>query len=277
MNSGIKYNKSYLKWAGSKLRVLGDVLEAIGDCKNKIYIEPFVGSCNVALNIDALGYKLSDTNERLISTHKMVSSKPEDVKSSCEIYFDLGTDVYYHVRDNYNSGKNKETIMGAAEFIYLNKHCFNGQYRENKKGGFNVPVNKDAKPNVPYKLMKDFCLESSYFECCDYKESMIGAGKDNVIYIDPPYPHDSISDSEIRYTKDGFSKQDHLDLKVECKKASENGARVIVSYCDIPFIRELYSDADEIIEINASRSISSKSSTRGKAKELIIIYRGNDG
>lgn len=269
--------KSYLKWAGSKSRILSEVLDAIGDCSDKLFVEPFVGSGTVALNVEAKYYKLSDFNKKLINTHKAVAKNSDLVNDMCEVLFYSGVDQYYNLRNTFNEEYNSKSLsFQAALFIYLNKHSFNGLYRENRKGGYNVPVNANANPSVPTTHLREFGskFDTEDFFCSGFE--YISNILNSVIYIDPPYPADSISESEISYTKDGFSVNDHIRLHDHCVQASKNGNRVVVSYCDIPFIRELYGDADEIREIQAMRSISSKSGTRGKVQELLIIYRGSN-
>lgn len=272
-------NKSYLKWSGGKSRIIKHVVDAIGNCKNKTFVEPFVGSGTVSLNVDAKEYILNDMNSRLIRTHKEVIYNTHKTINLCETLFDFGVDIYNRVRENFNNPnfyENKESHHIASMFIYLNKHCFNGMFRVNKSNEFNVPVNRNASPNVPIKEMFEF---GEYFKNnvklynMDFYDVMDDCDN-SIIYVDSPYPSASESGSEIRYEANGFTKDDHIRLHEAVVQASKRGNRVVVSYCDIPFIRELYSDADEIREIQAGRSISSKSSTRGKAKELIIIYEG---
>ncbi len=271
-------NKSFLKWSGGKSRIIDHVVNAVGDCREKTFVEPFVGSGTVSLNVDAKEYILNDVNTRLIKTHESVITDPQKVIDLTETLFDFGVDIYNKVRTNFNDVEfysAKEPHHLSAMFIYLNKHCFNGIYRENKSGGFNVPSNKDASPNISRQEIYNFSerFARATLHNVDFSEIMETC-KDSVIYIDSPYPSASDSGSEIKYSKDGFTEDDHIRLHECAVHASKRGNRVVVSYCDIPFIRELYSDADEIIEVEAMRSISRTGSKRGKAKEIIIIYKG---
>jgi DNA adenine methylase len=268
-------NKSYLRWSGSKSRILDRVLDSIGDCTDKVFMEPFFGSGVISLNVNAESITLSDSNNKLVRTHNACIMDPERVISACKIFWSFGVDSYYKIREDFNNKYDGFDIYTqAGMFIYLNKHCFNGLYRENKSGKFNTPVDKDAKISIPEDNIREFAKLNSVVLCKDFEYMFMNEFYD-VVYVDPPYPSDSISNSEIKYTKDGFTKEDHIRLHECCSKAAKAGARVVVSYCDIKFIRELYSDADEIIELTASRSISSKAGTRGKAKEIIIIYYGS--
>ncbi len=269
-------NKSYLKWAGGKSRILTHVIDAIGDCRFKTLIEPFVGSATVALNVDACTYILNDSNQRLIDTHKQVAVNFHEILGHCEFMFEIGVSGYEGIRKAFNNGNDKPYVLMAAMFIYLNKHGFNGMYRENQSGGFNIPVNKDATPSLPIAEMKDFNLSPDCFTVGDFEAPINNAQSGNIVYCDPPYPSDNISDTDFTYTKDGFSRDDHLRLRDAVVAASKRGVRVIVSYCDIKYIRDIYDSADEFREVLANRSISSKSSTRGKAKELLIIFNGEE-
>lgn len=264
--------RSYLRWTGGKSRIIQHVIDSIGDCTNKTLIEPFVGSGTVALNIRAKDYNLNDANKNLINTHKQIcDNKIEVYDMLVPMYID-SYNSYYKYRQEFRE-RNVYDTYKAALFIYLNAHNYNGMYRENKSGLYNVPVGSGSVKD-PLQDMLNFNFNSDCFSYDDFETIINSSGCNDVIYCDPPYPSDSISDSEINYTKDGFSKEDHIRLHGACVRASKRGTKVVISYCNIEFIRELYGDADEVHEVQARRSVSSKAKTRGIAKEVIIIYNG---
>lgn len=264
--------RSPLRWTGGKSRILEHVLDAIGDVKDKTLIEPFVGSCTVALNVEAKDYILNDANRNLINTHVQTIELTNEVLDHINLLYMEGYEKYNEFRDEFNDREIYD-VYKAALFYYLNGHNYNGMYRENKKGRYNIPVGS-GRVKDPTDDINTFAntLKSECFHHEDFETIMEFAGEDDVVYIDPPYPADSISASEITYTKDGFSKADHIRLRDACVRAAQRGAKVVVSYCNIGFIRNLYKDADEIREVEARRSVSSKAKTRGKAKEVIIIF-----
>jgi len=282
-------NKSYLRWVGGKSRILTEVLECIGDCTNSRFIEPFMGSGTVSLNVEACEYLLNDFNPDLINAHKQVILYPDAVIEELTPMFDLGRDKYYEIRAMFNLRLGQTDIQRAALFIYLNRHGFQGLCRYSKKSGFNVPVGTGGimDPTDLINKFSNYFTSFGYFnfdevQCadylhnCDFEEIIDLAGdyENDVVYCDSPYPSDNMSMSDFNYTKDGFGVKDHIRMRDAVVRASKRGVRVIVSLNDTEFVRELYSDADEIVELSAMRSISSKSKTRGKAKELLIIFNG---
>lgn len=269
-------NKAYLKYAGGKSRILDSVLKTIYGDSEKIgtFIEPFTGSATVALNVDADIKILNDYNSDVICCHRMCYDRPGEVLSILESLYEIGRDGYYDLRDEFNNSYPIPTERRAALFIYFNKHGFNGMVRYNSHGKFNIPVGKSNTIHFPHDEIKDFRknLGNAEFTCLDFSKSFEMAERGSVIYCDPPYVPASVTLSDIKYTADGFSREDQERLVYEAEKASNKGCKVIISNHDTPVTRDLYKNASEIIEVSAFRSISRNGGDRGPVKELIAIY-----
>lgn len=271
-------NKPYLRWVGSKSRIIGDVIDAIGKKVNGRLIEPFAGTCVVSLNVDAEEYILNDMNDRLINTHEMCIENPEEVIEELGNLLAFGRDAYYENRTVYNSSifKKLHPTIQAALFIYLNRTGFQGLYRCNKSGGFNVPVGK-GNIKSSYDEIYEFCeFKNATFTSTDFEEVINQATEHDVVYVDPPYYAASATMSEVKYTDKGFTHDDQVRLRDACVRATERGAKVVISNVDIEVTRDLYSGADEVRSIEVTRSVSSSKSSRGKVNELICIYLPKD-
>lgn len=263
-------NKSYLKYAGSKARIIDSIVSAIGDVKGTL-IEPFVGSGTVALNVDAPHYILNDINFDVISSHIEVCNNPEGLIEELSTLYDRGRADYYEIRDLFNS-RTQSTLWDSAAFIYMNKHGFNGMCRYNSSGRFNIPVGKSKTIHHPGEEILNFGkkLKDAEFLNKSFEKMFDLAEEGDVLYCDPPYVPASATLSDINYTGEGFSFEQQQQLADLALEASKRGVRCVVSNHDIPVTRKLYEHADDIYEVEVFRSISS--GKRGTVKELIAIY-----
>lgn len=278
--------KSYLKYAGSKSRILDQILPHLPQ-QIETWVEPFVGSCTVALNVEAKGKLLNDLNQDLIDTHEYVRMDSNGILECLVRLYERGREEYYTIREEFNTMEVRNFQDGlekAARFIYLNKHGFNGLIRYNKKGIFNVPVGKGKSIHFPEEELKTFHetfdemkgnVGFTSYDFTDVFEHNLDLREPEgmVFYCDPPYVPMSATMSDINYTGEGFPYEKQQEL-VECAMAArEVGAMVLISNHDNEVTRDLYKDADEIVEIQAFRSISRKGGERGMVKELLAIYR----
>lgn len=189
--------KSPVKWAGGKTRVMPELLKHIpkADC----LIEPFVGSGTVFMNTEYRRYVLCDSNSALINFFITLRDNTENLIASAKSMFKHGNneETYYSERAFFNSlkreGLSDSSVLRAALFLYLNRHCFNGLYRENADGGFNVPFGRYKSPYFPEAEMRLFAEKArdtdALFLCDDFRSSIPYAAKshpDSVIYCDPP-------------------------------------------------------------------------------------------
>jgi DNA adenine methylase len=271
-------NKTFLKWAGNKTKVLPHLIPHIGNPKR--YCEPFGGSLAVALNTPAEQYILNDVNKDLVAIYQNLVN-PNDVNfiQYCEELFTSENntkEVYLSLREHFNQATNPQER--ARLFIYLNRHCFNGLSRYNKKGEFNVPFGKYDKPSCPSEDMMNFRMyfltkqlvrftSLSFEDSSLYEDLEIG----DVVYFDPPYVPASDTANFTSYATDGFTHDQQVHLAQLSESLAAKGIKVIVSNHNTPVTQELYKNA-RIYPIQVTRTIAAKGSSRKKASELIAVY-----
>ena len=266
-------DKSFLKWAGGKSKLLPVILNEIKEV-NGTYIEPFLGSGVVAFNVHAQRYLLSDINADLINVFQQLKSGGDFFIAYCALLFEeefRNETSFYKMRDRFNT--TNSALEKAAIFIYLNRNAFNGLCRYSKKGLFNTPFGRYKTVYFP-----EVELRNIYTKCKDYTflvtsfENIMQSSKENdVIYVDPPYVPLNDTAYFTAYTKESFGPDEQ---KLLAELAENSKSRVIISNHDTAFTRELYKNADKIIELSVTRSISAKADSRKKVKELLAIYKG---
>jgi len=272
-------NRPFLKWAGNKFRVLPHLLPHIGYPKR--YCEPFGGSMSVALNVTtAEEFILNDINKDLIEIYSNIVNPNEDTFIQyCEELFTPENNTkesYLDLRKHFNQAKDK--LERARLFVYLNRHCFNGLSRFNKKGEFNVPFGKYDKPSCPSEEMMNFrmyFLQRNYsFTSLSFEDSRLYERLESgdVVYFDPPYVPVSDTANFTDYATEGFTHDQQIKLAEIAESLAHRGVKVIVSNHDTPVSRELYRNA-KIYPIQVTRTISAKGSSRKKADELIAVYQ----
>lgn len=277
--------RSPIKWAGGKTRVMPELLKHLpkADC----LIEPFVGSGTVFMNTEYRRYVLCDSNRALINFFEMLTRHTEELIKSARMFFQDGnfSEDYYACRDGFNFiSKNcligagtARKVQWAAMFLYLNRHGYNGLYRVNLKGEFNVPFGKFAAPYLPEKEMRLFAEKANdtktVFFHSDFRDSIHGVmrlPRDAVIYCDPPYIPTSNTSNFTAYGKP-FTLEDHRALAAALMAVNrQNGTRSVISNSDTPETSEIYS-AFNLHALSVRRSVSAKS--RDMAGEVIGVLR----
>ena len=275
--------KSPIKWAGGKTRVMPELLKHLpkADC----LIEPFVGSGTVFMNTEYRHYVLCDNNLNLINFFRQLTGRPEDTISACRWVFSGGNNAeeFYKRRAEFNSLTQKAdldpdaALLHAAYFSYLNRHTYNGLYRENLKGEFNSPFGKYAAPYFPENEMRRFAEKANdtkaVFIDGDFRHTIpdvLQLAYDAVIYCDPPYIPASKTANFTAYGKP-FTLDDHRDLVATLLDAHrQHSTRAVISNSDTPETREIYS-AFNLHPLSARRSVSAKS--RDMASEVIGVLR----
>lgn len=266
--------KSFLKWAGGKSRILPILLKYFP--KGKRFIEPFVGSGVISLNVDYPVHLIADSNPDLISVWQYLSS--EFVKD-CEKLFTTENntrEIFDSLKAEFNSfPKNEISYRKATLFIYLNRHCFNGLCRYNSTFDFNVPFGRYDKPKFPKEEMLACLDKIKTFEikCCDFRSILAGALEGDVVYADPPYVPLSESANFDKYSAGGFGIYDHIDLAQGAYQAATRGATVVISNHYNWTTKSLYSELGaKIVKLDVSRTINSNIDNRKPVKELIAIF-----
>lgn len=289
--------KPFLKWAGGKGQLLDNIRKIYPkDFGTKItkYAEPFVGGGAVLFDILA-NYELDsificDKNKELINTYITIRDNVEDLILLLEKYqteyIPLDTEnrklYYYDKRNRFNELKcikKDENIEKAAIFIFLNKTCFNGLYRVNKKGQFNVPMGSYKKPlicNAENLRAVSSALQNVNIICGDYKDSETFIDDNTFVYFDPPYRPLNKTSSFTSYTENMFDDIAQRELAEFVQKLDKKGAKIALSNSDPKntdiddnFFDDLYRNQN-IKRIEATRMINSNANLRGKIKEILV-------
>lgn len=262
----------FLKWAGSKYRVLSHIKKLLpaGSC----LIEPFVGSGAVFLNTDYPKYLLADANADLIAVFQLLQKEgPQFIKECMKKFTPENNceEVYYKFRNEFNACKESE--LRSRLFVYLNRHGYNGLCRYNASGGFNVPFGRYEKPNMDAGRV-DFFYEhakKAKFSCSGFIETMQKAKAGDVVYCDPPYVPLSSTSYFTAYHNLGFGKEEQIKLAEEAKRLAKINIPVLISNHDTPFTREIYAGA-EIVSFEIQRLISRDATNRNKVHEILALF-----
>lgn len=270
-----KYQKPPLKWAGGKQRILSRILPHLAGTHR--LIEPFVGAGSIFLAAGEREVIINDANADLIEFYHCLQ---RDVNALIEIAEPLfltsetSPAAYARNRERFNNG-----ALGferAALLLYLNKFGFNGLYRVNKNGKFNVPYgHPQTVPGFPRQQLIDMAarLQNVEIMCGDFTAAIALAMDGDVVYCDPPYVDTSTTPGSFTsYTADRFDMEQHRKLVEAAKAAVARGATVVISNHDSEVARQLYVGA-EIQSFDVRRSISVKGDARSDAQELLAIFR----
>lgn len=266
----------FLKWAGGKLQLI-EQFENLFPPDFCNYYEPFIGSGAVFFYLKSKSKPnkviLSDTNEELINCFAVVRDKPSEL---IEVLLNHrkrhSKQYYYEVRDL--ESERLDSVSRAARMIYLNKTCFNGLYRVNSKGEFNVPFGDYKNPsifnrNTLYRASQ--MLQDAALRVMTFDKVLDFAGKDDFVYFDPPYIPLSKTSSFTRYSKSEFSIKEQNQLSEVFRALDSMGCFVMLSNSDHSLIRELYRDYDKnIVVVKAKRKINSVGSKRGAINEIVV-------
>ncbi|WP_158092429.1 Dam family site-specific DNA-(adenine-N6)-methyltransferase [Gilliamella sp. N-G2] len=262
--------KSFLKWVGSKNRLIPQLLPHLPSGKR--FIEPFVGAGNVFINTNYASYVLCDKNSDLINVYKWLRDDLARLLNETKSLFDSQPD-FYDVRSRFNNSTLLLSVQRAAEFIYLNRHCFNGVCRYNAKGEFNVPIGNHKSIYFPKTELIAFSnkLISAPVELvrADFSAVIENAKIGDVIYCDPPYISGTKDDIFTGYTPCKFDTETTKCLHDLLVLAVRRGATAIISNSNNSLIREIFNDF-EIYEIDARRSVAANGN-RKPAREIIGV------
>jgi DNA adenine methylase len=276
MDSLPKQIVPFVKWAGGKSQLLSE-LGRYFPSSFKRYFEPFLGGGAVYFHLKRNSAVLSDANFELINTYRIVAQKVDDLVHELDWYQSqiLTQELYYRVRGQDTDDLND--VERAARFIFLNKTCYNGLYRVNSDGEFNVPIGSYEKMPRLYELSNlkaaSSLLKSAKIRAGYYLPvlSEFHAGEGDFVYMDPPYASEE-SNGFTSYTKETFSWTEQQKLAREFATLAEKGCHVMVSNANVEHVRELYRDvAKVIIQVKADRMINSNGNQRTGYSELIIL------
>ncbi len=269
-----------VKWAGGKTRLLDELYARLPTGFGR-YFEPFAGGAALffrlapTLPVLPVSAVIADANFDLVTMYRAVAINVETVierllahrNRHCERY-------YYETRDRWNGERATwPDEERAAVFVYLNKTCFNGLWRVNQSGGFNVPMGDYKNPRIldPDALRAaSEALSRAEIACSDYRDSVAAAGPGDLVYFDPPYVPAGETANFASYTADGFGADDQRELAAFAGSLVERGCHVLLSNSDTPFVRSLY-QGWRIDRVQCNRAINSKATKRGDVDEVIIV------
>lgn len=257
----------FIKWAGGKRWLINSYGSIFPGFSGR-YIEPFLGGGAVFFHLSPQEALISDANEWLIGTYKAI----RDGWCSVEGYLMLhqvrhSEQYYYHVR----SLKFTDRFQRAAQFLYLNRTCWNGLFRVNLKGEFNVPIG--TKSSV---LMQDNFkviaarLKKAEILCSDFEKIIDRAEEGDFVFADPPYTVKHNNNGFVKYNEKIFSWEDQERLCLALSRAKSRGALILATNADHQSIHELYGGAFEVVSASRSSVISGRSAFRGATTELLI-------
>ena len=301
--------KPFVKWAGGKRQLIG-VLDNLLPGKFGTYYEPFVGGGALLLHIlvRRLGQRccISDLNGDLVLAYEVIRDRIDDLISSLREHeasylnkrdgssghdgdgdgdgdggasdgsSQKNTRYYYSVRQDSPQGD----VERASRLIFLNRTCFNGLYRVNSQGQFNVPPGRYARPNIVneanLRLVSDLLRSSPVsIGCRDFEAAVDGAGRDDLVYLDPPYHPVSSTSNFTSYTNNAFSRDDLDRLASLCHELDSRGCKVLLSNSDSDEVRALFPEGRwQTRRIRANRTINSDSGKRKGHFELLIKNYG---
>lgn len=261
--------KPFIKWVGGKTQLLSQYQQLFPQSYRN-YFEPFVGGGAVFFHLQPDRAALSDLNPELINAYICVRDRVEDLIEELEWHQDSHDREHYFKQRQLQNEKIGSPIDRAARFIYLNKTCFNGLYRENKKGEFNVPIGSYKNPAIcdrdtliaASEALQGAAIFNRSFDA-------IAPSRGDFVFFDPPYHPISDTAKFSQYTRSAFGPNEQVNLRDFVRELSDRGVKVMLSNSDCPFIRELYSEFN-VHTIEASRSLNSDPAKRGKITEVLV-------
>ena len=272
--------RPFVKWAGGKTQLLGQIGGLIPARIRGRYFEPFLGSGAVFLHLWSTGRieggaVLSDASRPLVDTWLAIQRDADEVIRVLTAHRDAhhrdARGHFYSVRDS----EPDSSAERAARFIYLNKTCFNGLWRVNRKGRFNVPMGSYVKPTIfePENLrLVSKALSSAEIACHGFEVALNRMGRDDVAYLDPPYQPLSTTSSFTAYTAEGFGDAEQVRLADACARIRSRGAYFVLSNHDTPRLERLYrSRRFRFASIQARRSINCDPNARAGVSELLVV------
>ena len=267
----------FVKWAGGKRQLIPQIKERMPK-QYKDYYEPFVGGGAVTFELLPANALINDINKALINAYKQICNAPKvfmkAVNKLDEEMWEDGKEYYYSLREHYNDKlmKAEYDVELAALFVFINKHCFNGLYRVNGKGLFNVPYNNSRRTSVDEGSIMEISkyLQGITITDGDFEEACKGAKKGDFVFIDSPYAPLNPTSFEA-YTKEGFDIESHKRLARLYDELTARGCFCMLTNHNTKLINELYGGKGYTIDVvSVKRMINSDASNR--VGEEVIIY-----
>jgi DNA adenine methylase len=268
-----EFKRPFLKWAGGKFKILDAILAGLPP-GNRL-VEPFVGSGAVFLNAGYRENQVADANKHLIGTFLQIKTNLAETLSEAEKLFVPAcntAEAFYRLRTEFNSDA-APTARHAALFIYLNRHCFNGLCRFNRRGHFNVPFGRYRGPTIPRAEILNFHVlaRATEFSTESFLVTMGNAQRGDVVYCDPPYVPLTATANFTSYSTTDFGEAEQRALAGAALELAARGVPVVISNHDNSLTRELYAKA-KCRYVSVRRYISCDSTNRTEAPEVIALF-----
>ncbi len=271
--------KPFLKWAGGKRQLLDMILRYVPS-EFDTYYEPFLGGGAVLFGLQPEKAVINDKSWALINCYRVI----KDERRLRQLINNLGKHIneetyYYQIRnmDRTVEFKGLSRVKKASRTIFLNKTCFNGLFRVNSQGHFNVPFGRYKNPKIldegVLTAVGAYLRENDVtIRCSDFARAVRQAQEGDFVYFDPPYHPASDTASFTGYDVGGFGPSDQRRLKREFDRLTARGCKCMLSNSDTPFIRELYGEyAQTTVSVSASRAINANGNGRGKVGEVLVM------
>lgn len=261
-----------VKWVGGKRQLMFELLKNMPNTYNR-YFEPFIGGGALFFELQTKNAYISDINEELINLYSVVCNNVYELIKDLNKHENT-KEYFLKIRnidrtDEYSKFSDTER---ASRFIYLNRTCFNGMYRVNSQGKFNVPFGHYKNPRIIDENNLINCselLKDTEIECADFSKILDKVQKGDFVYFDPPYVPLNETSSFTSYTKDGFDIDMQFKLRDVCDELDSMGVKFMLSNSDTKLVNELYANYD-IKKVFASRAINANADGRGKITEVLV-------
>lgn len=257
----------FLRWAGGKKWLVRRIKNTLDVSSYTSYHEPFVGGGAMLFHLHPKKAYISDANEKLMLTYENVRDNIDDVISIIKSY-GIGEANYYAVRGI----RTNNPIEKAAQFIYLNQMSYNGIYRVNSSGDYNVPWGKRIHYQFDFDNLRNVSkyLKRVHIQSVDFEECIKRVRKNALVFLDPPYTHSKIENGFIQYNQKTFTLEDQKRLSAMIDKIKARGAFYILTNADHEVIRDVFDKNDRMIPITRSSGIGGKNAQRGQYEECIF-------
>ena len=261
-----------VKWVGGKRQLMFELLKNMPETYNR-YFEPFIGGGALFFELQPQNGYISDMNGELINLYSVVRDDVYELIDDLNKH-EISKEYFLKIRnlDRTEKYNNVSDIQKASRFIYLNRTCFNGMYRVNSQGQFNVPFGNYKNPRIVDTENLINCsklLKNTEICCADFSEILNKVQKGDFVYFDPPYVPLNETSRFTSYTKDGFDLDMQFKLRDVCDELDSMGVMFMLSNSDTKLVNELYSNY-KIKKVFASRAINANGNGRGKITEVLV-------
>lgn len=267
--------KPFLKWAGGKRQLLSEIRQYVPSDFNVFY-EPFVGAGAVLFDLQPSRAVINDINTELVNAYRVIKDNVDELIDTLSGHKN-DEEYYYAIRniDRTPEYKSWSDVERTSRLIFINKTCFNGLFRTNSRGQWNVPFGRYTNPKVldeeGLKAIRRYMNENNITMLnMDFEDALATAGKRDFVYLDPPYDPISVTSSFTSYHKGGFDRDEQKRLKETVDDLTRRDCLVMLSNSNTEYVRELYKEYN-VVTTTANRAINSNASKRGRVEEVLVL------